>query len=146
LTDLATMPDQEASLAGLAVLGDCDKVRKRDDGPGGGLEHLPTPEQRAGLGAAGAAAGLGCSIVVTVVLCIGAGIVIDQKTGWSPVFTLAGVALALIAAGYQLYELSLLGRAGRGPGPVTRQIERVAAHRPARGRKRNAPPRADNTG
>jgi hypothetical protein len=83
---------------------------------------------------------------VTVVLCIGAGIVIDQKTGWSPVFTLAGVALALIAAGYQLYELTLIGRARRGPGPVTRQIERVAAHRPSRGRKRNAPPRADNTG
>ncbi len=109
------------------------------------MEHLPTPEQRAGLGAAGAAAGLGCSIVVTIVLCIGAGIVIDERTGWSPVFTLVGVVLALIAAGYQLYELTLIGRAGREPGPVTRQIERVAARRPSRGRRRSSPPGAGNT-
>ncbi len=109
------------------------------------MEHLPTPEQRAGLGAAGAAAGLGCSIVVTIVLCIGVGILIDQKTGWSPVFTLVGVVLALIAAGYQLYELTLIGRAGRQPGPVTRQIGRVAARRPSRETKQQAPPDAGDS-
>jgi hypothetical protein len=43
---------------------------------------------------------------------------------------LAGVGIAIVAAGYQLYELSTLGRPGKEPGLVTRNIGRIV---PARG-------------
>lgn len=90
---------------------------------------MPSPEERAQLGAAGAAAGLGCSIVVSVIFFIGGGIALDRVTDQSPVFTLIGVALALGAAGYQLYELSRVGRSDRAPGPLTRQMSRLPVRR-----------------
>jgi hypothetical protein len=67
--------------------------------------------------------------VVTVVAFIAGGVVVDREAGTAPVFTLIGVALALAAAGYQLYELSRVGRNDVRPGPLTRQIERVAGRR-----------------
>lgn len=94
------------------------------------------PEDRAALGAAGVAAGLGCSIVATVVVFIVAGVAIDQKTDRAPLFTLAGVAIAVIAAGYQLAELANIGRPNKGPGPVTRGIQQLSAPFVARRRAR----------
>lgn len=85
------------------------------------------PEDRAALGAAGVAAGLGCSIVATVVVFIVGGVLLDRETDNSPIFTLVGVAIALIAAGYQLVELANVGRSGKRPGPVTRGIQQVSA-------------------
>jgi hypothetical protein len=67
--------------------------------------------------------------VVTVVLFIAGGVFVDRKADTAPVFTLIGVALALTAAGYQLYELSRVGRKDVSPGPLTRQIDRVAGRR-----------------
>ena len=67
--------------------------------------------------------------MVTVVVFIGGGVLVDRATDTVPVFTLVGVALALAAAGYQLYELSRVGRADVGPGPLVRQIGRVAGRR-----------------
>jgi hypothetical protein len=67
--------------------------------------------------------------VVTIILFIGGGVLLDQWTDRSPVFTLIGTAIALIAAGYQLFELSRVGRADAAPGPLTRQITRVAPRR-----------------
>ncbi|MGH2603619.1 MAG: AtpZ/AtpI family protein, partial [Dehalococcoidia bacterium] len=90
------------------------------------------------LGAAGAAAGLGCSIVVSIILFIGGGVALDRVTDLSPLFTLTGVALALAAAGYQLYELTRVGRVDRKPGPLTRQISRL----PVRQARRNGRGRA----
>jgi hypothetical protein len=90
---------------------------------------MPSPEDRARLGAAGAAAGLGCSIVVSIILFIGGGVALDRATDLSPLFTLTGVALALAAAGYQLYELTRVGRVDREPGPLTRQISRLPVRR-----------------
>lgn len=75
------------------------------------------------------ATGLGCSIVVTVIVFIGGGVLVDEATDLAPVFTLIGVVLALAAAGYQLYELSRVGRKDVAPGPLTRQIERVVPRR-----------------
>ena len=98
-------------------------------------DGLP-PEDRATLGAAGVAAGLGCSIVATVVVFIVGGVVLDRETDRTPLFTLVGVAIALIAAGYQLVELTSFGRANKGPGPVTRGIQQVAAPFVARRRAR----------
>ena len=89
------------------------------------MQIQPSPEKRAGLGAAGIATGIGCSIVVTVIIFIGGGVLLDRETDTAPVFTLVGVALALILAGYQLYELSRVGRSDVRPGPLTRQIDRV---------------------
>ena len=88
-----------------------------------------SPQDRERLGAAGAATGLGCSIVVTVILFIGAGILLDRKADTTPIFTLIGVAIAVIGSGYELYEMSRVGRADTRPGPLTRQIARVAPKR-----------------
>jgi len=88
-----------------------------------------TPDQPgnevARYGAAGVAAGLGCSIVVTTILLIGGGLLADRWLGTAPVFILVGVGVALIAAGYQLVELAQIGRVGAKPGPLTRGIQRL---------------------
>ena len=94
-----------------------------------GLQIQPSPQERERLGAAGAATGLGCSIVVTVILFIGGGILLDRRADSTPAFTLIGVAVALVAAGYELYEMSRVGRTDTKPGPLTRQIARVTPRR-----------------
>jgi ATP synthase protein I len=94
------------------------------------VNNLPsTDEQRRQLGAAGTAVGLGCSIVTSIILFIGGGVLLDQWIDTAPIFTLIGVVLGLAAAGYQLYELAQIGRSDRGPGVVTRQIQRLPANR-----------------
>lgn len=85
----------------------------------------PTPQQRAELGSVGVAAGLGCSVVVSLILLIGGGLLIDRAAGTGPIFTLVGVALGLVTAGYQLYELTRVGVRGRQPGPLGRRLSRV---------------------
>lgn len=105
-------------------------------------DGLP-PEEQAALGAAGVAAGLGCSIVATVVVCIAGGVLIDRETGRSPLFTLIGVALALCAAGYQLVELSRAGRPDVRPGPVTRGLQQVSGPIAERRRARAKPDRGE---
>jgi Putative F0F1-ATPase subunit Ca2+/Mg2+ transporter len=84
----------------------------------------PTPEQRAQFAAVGAATGLGCAIVVTLILFIGGGVLLDRQFDTSPLLTLVGVALALVGAGYQLYELTLVGRRDRAAGPLGRRLAR----------------------
>jgi len=70
-------------------------------------------------------------------LFIGGGILLDSWLETSPLFTLIGVALGLIASAYQLYELALVGRSDRGPGPVARQIQKLpAGKRPGDGDQR----------
>jgi F0F1-type ATP synthase assembly protein I len=97
------------------------------------VKNLPsTDEERRQLGAAGTAVGLGCSIVTSIILFIGGGVLVDEWADTSPVFTLIGVALGLAAAGYQLYELAQIGRSDRKPGVVTRQIQRLPANRERR--------------
>ena len=62
----------------------------------------------------GVASGLGCSVVVSLLLCIGGGIILDRWLGTSPVLTFVGVGLGLAASGYALYELAVLSVPGRG--------------------------------
>jgi F0F1-type ATP synthase assembly protein I len=94
------------------------------------VNNLPSSdEQRRQLGAAGTAVGLGCSIVTSIILFIGGGVLLDQWIDTAPIFTLIGVVLGLAAAGYQLYELAQIGRSDRRPGVVTRQIQRLPANR-----------------
>jgi F0F1-type ATP synthase assembly protein I len=92
----------------------------------------PSPEQRAQLGAVGAAAGIGCSIVVSLIAFIGGGILLDRVAGTEPVLTLIGVALGLLAAGYQLYELAQIGRKDRPAGPLGRRLTGAGRARPPR--------------
>jgi hypothetical protein len=47
----------------------------------------------------------------------------------APVFTLVGLALGLLSAGYQLYELTLLGRDDQENGPIGRVLERRFSRR-----------------
>lgn len=94
------------------------------------MKNLPSSaEERRQLGAAGTAVGLGCSIVTSIILFIGGGVALDAWTDRSPLFTLIGVALGLIAAGYQLYELAQIGRTDRASGVVTRQIQKLPSSR-----------------
>ncbi len=84
-----------------------------------------TPEQKEQLSAVGAASGLGCAIVATLLIMIGGGILLDQLLDTVPVFTLIGVALGLIGAGYQLWELAQIGRTDHSP-PLTRGIAKLS--------------------
>jgi F0F1-type ATP synthase assembly protein I len=78
----------------------------------------------------GLAASLGFSIVATLIVCIGGGLALDQWLDKTPLFTLIGVALGLIAAGYQLYELVLVSDAKRENGPLGRTMaQRMEARR-----------------
>lgn len=65
--------------------------------------------------AIGTATGLGFSVVISLILCIGSGVLLDQWLGTAPWLTLVGVVLGLATAGYLLYELVSLGRPTR-PG------------------------------
>jgi F0F1-type ATP synthase assembly protein I len=80
----------------------------------------------------GVATGLGCSIVVALILCIGGGVLLDRQFGTSPVFTLLGVALGLVTAGYQLWELAKVGNTKAQAGPLTRQLSRLPMARASR--------------
>lgn len=63
---------------------------------------------------AGAASGIGCTVVASLLICIGGGILLDRWLGIEPIGVLVGVALGLAAAGYSLYELTTLGNPDRG--------------------------------
>ena len=64
--------------------------------------------------AVGAASGIGCTVVVSLLICIGGGILVDRWLGTEPLGVLVGMALGLAAAGYSLYELAVLGDPDRG--------------------------------
>jgi F0F1-type ATP synthase assembly protein I len=70
----------------------------------------------------GLAASLGFSIVATLVVCIAAGLLLDEWLNTSPWLTLTGVALGLIGAGYQLWELVLISDNSRANGPLGRTM------------------------
>jgi hypothetical protein len=86
----------------------------------------PTLAEREDVQALGAAQGLGCGIAASLVVFIGLGIFLDQRLDTTPLFILIGVALGLVGAGYQLYELTLIGRKDRKPGPLGGAISRRA--------------------
>lgn len=102
-----------------------------------------TPEQREQLSAVGAASGLGCAIVATLLLFIGGGVVLDQTLGTAPVFILIGVAVGLLGAGYQLWELSQIGRKNRPAPPITRGLAKLP--RPVAGNRSSRSPRQVET-
>lgn len=112
------------------MVGRCG-ILSVQESPEAGVEKGPNPDQQ-DLRVIGVATGLGCSIVAALVLCIGGGVFLDRQFGTAPVLTLLGVALGLIVAGYQLWELARLGNTTSQAGPVARQISRLPMSRPAR--------------
>jgi ATP synthase protein I len=64
--------------------------------------------------AIGAASGIGCTVVVSLLVCIGAGVLLDRWLNTTPVMVLIGMLAGMIAAGYALYELAVLGSPDRG--------------------------------
>ncbi|MDI3340547.1 MAG: AtpZ/AtpI family protein [Sphaerobacter sp.] len=79
--------------------------------------------------AIGTASGLGCSTVVSLLLCILGGLVLDRWLGTLPLFTLVGVGLGIATAGYLLYELAVVSRPDKG---LKRTRGRDAIERPAK--------------
>jgi ATP synthase protein I len=69
---------------------------------------------------AGLASGLGCSVVASLLVCIGAGILIDRWLGTDPFGVLIGMVLGLVAAGYSFYELIAVSNRRRRT-PTTRR-------------------------
>lgn len=98
------------------------------------MQLPPSPVDNDDARAAGVAAGLGCSIVVSIIFCIVGGIFLDEWLDTSPWLTLAGVAMGLLAAAYQLYELAMLGQKNREPKVITRQIAKIANKRSGLGK------------
>ena len=68
----------------------------------------------------GLASGLGCSVVASLLVCIGAGILVDRWLGTDPFGVLIGMVLGLVAAGYSFYELITVSDRKRG-GPAKRR-------------------------
>lgn len=66
--------------------------------------------------AIGTALGLGFTVVSSLLLCIGGGVVLDRWLGTVPIFTLVGIALGLATAGYALCELAKVGVRSRTGG------------------------------
>lgn len=60
--------------------------------------------------AIGTATGLGCSVVASLLMCIVGGILLDRWMDTVPLFTLVGIGLGLVTAGYLLYELATINR------------------------------------
>ena len=75
---------------------------------------LGTQESQRDWQAVGIASGLGCSVVVSLLLCVGGGILLDRWLGTAPILLFVGLALGLGAAAYSLYELAVLGVPDRG--------------------------------
>ena len=96
-------------------------------------DFLPEDQQQARV--VGLAAGLGCAVVASLIGAIGFGILLDQWLDTTPVFTLIGVAVGLIAAGYELYELVQASSSTGKQGPIARSMaQRMQARQAQSGR------------
>lgn len=70
----------------------------------------------------GLASTLGFGIAVSLAVLVGGGVWLDTKMDSAPLWSLVGLVLGLIAAGYQLYELVLASRKDRENGPLGRKL------------------------
>lgn len=65
-----------------------------------------TPVERSRWQAVAQSVGMGFGIAAALVLPIVGGLLLDNRLGRAPLFTLTGVAVGLVAAGYQLVALT----------------------------------------
>ena len=73
----------------------------------------------------GLAVTMGFGIAISLAVLVGGGVWLDIRLNSAPLWTIIGLALGLVAAGYQLYELVLASSKDRKPGPIaTRLVDR----------------------
>lgn len=70
----------------------------------------------------GLAATLGFGIAISLAVLVGGGVWLDTRLNSAPLWTIIGLALGIIAAGYQLYELALASRKDRKSGPIATKL------------------------
>ena len=70
----------------------------------------------------GLAATLGFGIAISLAVLVGGGVWLDLRLNSAPLWTIIGLVLGLIAAGYQLYELVLASRKDRDSGPIATKL------------------------
>lgn len=70
----------------------------------------------------GVAVTLGFGTAVSLAALAGGGVWLDTKFDTAPLWSLIGLFLGLIAAGYQLYELALASQNNRENGPLGRKL------------------------
>lgn len=70
----------------------------------------------------GLAVTLGFGIAISLAVLVGGGVWLDIRLNSAPLWTMIGLALGLIAAGYQLYELVLASRKDRKTGPLVTRL------------------------
>src|SRR3954453_2705998 len=85
----------------------------------------PSPDERSLYTSAGMAWGMGCSVVASILVCVLGGLALDNLFNTTPLLTLIGVALGLVAAGYQLWELAQMSSKTGKIGPVARRVARL---------------------
>jgi len=99
------------------------------------VRERTTPIQRSRWQAIGQAVGIGFGIAAALILPIVGGLVLDGRLGRAPLFTLIGVAVGLVAAGYQLVELTkAANRVPVDPAAVEAARQRRAAEAEAQRR------------
>lgn len=72
----------------------------------------------------GVASTLGFGIAVSLAVLAGGGVWLDTRFDTAPLWSLVGLTLGLIAAGYQLYELVLASQKHRENGPLGKALQR----------------------
>lgn len=70
----------------------------------------------------GLASTLGFGIAVSLALLVGGGVWLDTRLDSAPLWSLIGLVLGLISAGYQLYELVLASRKDKQNGPLGKKL------------------------
>lgn len=70
----------------------------------------------------GLATTLGFGIAVSLAVLVGGGVWLDTRLDSAPLWSLVGLVLGLISAGYQLYELVLASRKDKQDGPLARTL------------------------
>lgn len=87
-------------------------------------DKLPNLQKDRDLQKIATASTLGFGVALSLAVMVGGGVWLDRRLDMAPVFTLIGLVLGLVSAGYQLYELALLNRPDRANGPVGRALQR----------------------
>lgn len=70
----------------------------------------------------GLAGTLGFGIAISLAALVGGGVWLDTRLDSAPLWSLVGLVLGLIAAGYQLYELVLASRKDKPNGPLGQKL------------------------
>lgn len=87
----------------------------------------------------GIATTLGFGIAISLAVLVGGGVWLDIKLNSAPLWTIIGLALGLIAAGYQLWELVLISRNDKSAGPLGTRLENRQ-----KDKEQNVPPNNDH--